>query len=105
MSETALDVLTPLDVEVEFRIPRASQKKGRATGSFAPFFRVGRRVYYRRSVLLAWIADQERKPAECLGPNSATDKATDELADEDAIRSGTRGDSENAVRGAGGGWG
>jgi hypothetical protein len=58
---TSTDVLTPLDVEIEFRIPRSSQKKGRAKGSFAPYFRVGRRVYYRRCVLEAWIADQEQR--------------------------------------------
>lgn len=60
MSETKADVLTPLDVETDYRIPRSSQKKGRANGSFAPYFRVGRRVYYRRSVFEAWIADQEQ---------------------------------------------
>ena len=41
VSETSTDVLTPLDVENEFRIPRSSQKKGRAKGSFVPYFRVG----------------------------------------------------------------
>jgi hypothetical protein len=61
VSETTSDVLTPLDVEIEFRIPRSSQKKGRAKGSFAPYFRVGRRVYYRRCALEAWIADQEER--------------------------------------------
>ena len=67
VSEAVDNILTPLDVEVEFRIPRASQKKGRASGSFAPFFRVGRRIYYRRSVLLEWIADQERAAAHRRG--------------------------------------
>jgi hypothetical protein len=61
VSETKVDVLTPLDVEVEFLIPRSSQKKGRANNSFAPFFRVGRRVYYRRCVFEDWIATQERR--------------------------------------------
>ncbi|MDI3312961.1 MAG: hypothetical protein QJR12_01350 [Mycobacterium sp.] len=61
MSETKAEVLTPLDVEVEFLIPRSSQKKGRAKGCFAPYFRVGRRVYYRRCVLEDWIATQERR--------------------------------------------
>ena len=59
MSET--DVLTPLDVEIEYRIPRSSQKKGRGNGRFAPDFRGGRCVYYRRSVLEAGIADQEQQ--------------------------------------------
>ncbi|MGO9030356.1 helix-turn-helix transcriptional regulator [Mycobacterium sp.] len=67
MLEIPVDVLTPLDVEIEFRIPRSSQKKGRARGSFAPFFRVGRRVYYRRSALLAWIVDQEQKATDHRG--------------------------------------
>lgn len=61
MSKAITDVLTPLDVEIEFRIPRSSQKKGRAKGSFAPYFRVGRRVYYRRCVFEAWISDQEQR--------------------------------------------
>ena len=61
MSETKADVLTPLDVEADYRIPRSSQKKGRARGTFAPYFRVGRRVYYRRCVLEDWIATQERR--------------------------------------------
>jgi hypothetical protein len=65
--EIPVDVLTPLDVEIEFRIPRSSQKKGRARGSFAPFFRLGRRVYYRRSALLAWIVDQEQKATDHRG--------------------------------------
>jgi hypothetical protein len=64
VSETKADVLTPLDVEVEFRIPRSSQKKGRASGSFAPYFRLGRRVYYRRCVLEDWIADQEQRAGD-----------------------------------------
>lgn len=63
MSKSYAEVLTPLDVEVEYRIPRSSQKKGRAKDSFAPFFRVGRRVYYRRQVLEAWIATQEEQHA------------------------------------------
>lgn len=33
----------------------------RANGSFAPYFRVGRRVYCRRSTLEAWIAKQEQE--------------------------------------------
>jgi hypothetical protein len=61
VSETKADVLTPLDVEVEFRIPRSSQKKGRANGVFAPHFRVGRRVYYRRCAVEDWIANQEQR--------------------------------------------
>ena len=60
-AETTSEVMTPLDVENKFRIPRSSQKKGRAKGSFAPYFRVGRRVYYRRVAFLEWIAQQEQQ--------------------------------------------
>lgn len=60
MSETTEQILTPLDVETNFGIPRSSQKKARANGSFAPYFRVGRRVYCRKSTLEAWIANQEQ---------------------------------------------
>jgi hypothetical protein len=63
MPKTTDEVLTPLDVETEFRIPRSSQKKARANGSFAAYFRVGRRVYYRRSKLEAWIVKQEHQMA------------------------------------------
>jgi hypothetical protein len=67
MSETLVDVLTPRDVEIEFRIPQSSQKKARAAGSFAPFFRVGRRIYYRRRVLEGWMAEQEQQQAVVPG--------------------------------------
>ena len=62
MSEVT-DVLTPLDVERKFRIPRGTQKKARANGSFAPHFCVGRRIYYLRASLEKWIADRRRTHA------------------------------------------
>jgi hypothetical protein len=33
-------------------------------GYFAPYFRVGRRVYYRRCVLEEWIARQEQQAGD-----------------------------------------
>jgi hypothetical protein len=54
------EIVTPLDVEIVWRFPRSSQKKQRALGTFAPHFRVGRRVYYRRAAIEQWIAQQER---------------------------------------------
>ena len=54
------EIVTPLDVETVWRVPRSSQKKQRALGTFAPHFRVGRRVYYRRAAIEQWIAQQER---------------------------------------------
>jgi hypothetical protein len=53
------EVVTPRDVETIWRVPRSSQKKWRALGSFVPHFRVGRRVYYRRAAVEQWIAQQE----------------------------------------------
>ena len=54
------EIVTPLDVETVWRVPRSSQKKQRALGTFVPHFRVGRRVYYRRAAIEQWIAQQER---------------------------------------------
>jgi hypothetical protein len=54
------EIVTPLDVETVWRVPRSSQKKQRALGTFVPHFRVGRRVYYRRAAVEQWIAQQER---------------------------------------------
>ena len=55
------EIVTPLDVETVWRVPRSSQKKQQALGTFAPHFRVGRRVYYRRAAIEPqWIAQQER---------------------------------------------
>ncbi len=54
------EIVTPLDVETVWRVPRSSQKKQRALGTFVPHFRVGRRVYYRRAAVELWIAQQER---------------------------------------------
>jgi hypothetical protein len=67
VSENKAETLTPLDVEIEYLIPRSSQKKSRAKGTFAPYFRVGRRVYYRRCVLEAWIANQEQRAGDHSG--------------------------------------
>jgi hypothetical protein len=53
------EIVTPLDVETVWRIPRSSQKKQRALGTFAPHYRVGRRVYYRRAAIEQWISQQE----------------------------------------------
>ena len=53
------EIVTPLDVETVWRIPRSSQKKQRALGTFAPHYCVGRRVYYRRAAIDQWIAQQE----------------------------------------------
>jgi hypothetical protein len=55
------EALTPRDVEATYLIPTSSQKKGRANGTFVPFYRVGRRVYYLRSSIEAWVAQQEQK--------------------------------------------
>ena len=63
VSRSTMDVLTPLDVELEFRIPRSSQKKARATGSFAPFFRGGSPHLLHADSLPSWIATQEEQQA------------------------------------------
>ena len=53
------EVVTPAEVEIIWRIPRSSQKKQRALGTFVPHYYVGRRVYYRRAAVEQWVQDQE----------------------------------------------
>lgn len=53
------EVLTPLDLEVDWHFPRRTQIRQRALGTFVPHFRVGNRVYYRRAAVEQWIAEQE----------------------------------------------
>lgn len=57
------DAYTPLDIERKYRIPRSTQKRARAAGTFAPYYAVGSRVYYLRSTFEQWIAVQEQAAA------------------------------------------
>jgi predicted DNA-binding transcriptional regulator AlpA len=57
------DALSPDDLAREYGWSRSSQVRAEAKGSFPPYYRVGRRRYWRRSVIEAWIAEQEAKSA------------------------------------------
>jgi hypothetical protein len=63
------EALTPRDVEAIYLIPTSSQKKARAKGTFVPYYRVGRRIYYLRSSIEAWLAEQQ----QATGSNADSD--------------------------------
>ena len=42
-------------------IPVSTQEDLRRKGLFAPWMRIGNRIYYRRAQLEQWIAEQEAK--------------------------------------------
>ena len=59
--------ITPQGVEEEYGIPVATQCTARQQGKFAPYFRVGRRIYYRRTAVAQWICEQEQKSQQKTG--------------------------------------
>jgi hypothetical protein len=54
-------LLTDLDVEFFYRIPRSTQAKGRMRGGFCPHIKRGRSVYYLKSDFDEWIAGLRRR--------------------------------------------
>jgi hypothetical protein len=110
LSETVESILTPLDVEVEFRIPRASQKKGRAGEVRLPRSS-GSVAVCTTADLRCWrgspIKSRRRliTVADYLGLHGATVTATEGLVDQDAHPSSARLDSAETGSAAGGGWG
>jgi DNA-binding transcriptional MerR regulator len=60
MATTVKELMTTKDVEREFGIPEGTLRYYRSTNSGPPSFRLAGRVRYRRTDVLAWIADQER---------------------------------------------
>jgi predicted DNA-binding transcriptional regulator AlpA len=52
------DALTPDDLTALYGWSRTSQQRAEANGTMPPCYRIGRRRYYRRSVVEAWIAEQ-----------------------------------------------
>jgi predicted DNA-binding transcriptional regulator AlpA len=55
------DALRPDDLTREYGWPLSNQKRARRKGNFPPCYRIGRRLYWRRSTIDAWIAEQEAK--------------------------------------------
>jgi hypothetical protein len=61
MTTTAeTELMTTKDVEMEFGIPAGTLRYFRSNGVGPQSFRLAGRVRYRRSHVLAWIAEQER---------------------------------------------
>jgi hypothetical protein len=54
-------VLTRQQFLAEYNFPDCTERKRRSGGNFAPHFRIGRRIYYRRKSVEAWISSQESR--------------------------------------------
>jgi hypothetical protein len=58
------DALGREDLRTEFGWSLSAQQRARERGDFPPGYRMGGRLYWRRDVVLAWIAEQEAKAAQ-----------------------------------------
>jgi DNA-binding transcriptional MerR regulator len=57
---TRTELMTTRDVEKEFGIPEGTLRYYRSAGVGPASFRLAGRVRYRRSQVLAWVAEQEQ---------------------------------------------
>lgn len=69
---TTDEVMTTDDVSSELKIPVGTLRYYRSCGSGPPSFRLGGRVRYRRSAVLAWIAEQEVATTRGSVPRSSS---------------------------------
>lgn len=60
LTTTTKELMSTREVEAEFGIPEGTLRYYRATGVGPASFRLAGRVRYRRSQVLAWVAEQER---------------------------------------------
>ena len=58
------DAMRPDDLTREYGWPLSNQKRARRKGDFPPGYKIGRRLYWRRSTIEAWIAEQEAETAQ-----------------------------------------
>jgi excisionase family DNA binding protein len=64
LTNTTDDLMTPEEVAELARVPIDTLRYWRHRKMGPPSFRLGRRIRYRRSVVLEWIAQQEREARE-----------------------------------------
>jgi hypothetical protein len=60
MATSKDDLLTPADVEAEYKIPKSTQAKRRMSGDFVPYLKVGRVIRYWRNDVIAWFDAHRR---------------------------------------------
>jgi DNA-binding transcriptional MerR regulator len=60
-TSTQSDLMTTMEVSKEFGIPAGTLRYFRSSGLGPQSFRLAGRVRYRRSQVLAWIAEQEQR--------------------------------------------
>lgn len=64
------DLLTEPELAEMLRITPRTQRLYRAEGDCPDYIKIGRKVLYRRSAVLDWLAARER-PASGLAPGSS----------------------------------
>ncbi|MBT2269785.1 hypothetical protein [Rhodococcus erythropolis] len=53
-------LLTRHELLSEYNFADSSERKARAGRDFIPHIRIGRRIFYRRAAVEAWLVQQER---------------------------------------------
>ena len=71
---------TPAYVEEHYGIPQSTQAQLRHRGEGPASFRLGGRVRYRDSALLAWLAEEEARAEQRRQDRRGADRATDPSA-------------------------
>jgi predicted DNA-binding transcriptional regulator AlpA len=59
--DPGMDLLTPAEVAGMVRLPVGTLSYFRSAGGGPAYFKLGRRVMYRRSAVESWVAEQEAK--------------------------------------------
>lgn len=52
-------LLTRNELLAEYGFADSSERRARAQGRFIPHVKIGRKVFYRREAVEAWLAEQE----------------------------------------------
>lgn len=71
--KSARRIMTVDEVHDEVGIAISTQRLWRAEGRFVPWYRVGKRIVYRRELVERWVAQQERKGWPTAPPSANTD--------------------------------
>lgn len=65
------ELLTPADLEADYKFPKSTQAKRRMRGDFIPYLKVGRAIRYWRSDAIAWLDAHRRLSTSDNGRRNA----------------------------------
>ena len=88
------DLLTTLEAAAMLRLSPRTLERYRVTGEGPPFIKLGGRVFYRRSDLIAWCAARQRRSTSDPGPSPTPPTRSSKSAPK-------RRDARSTERGAG----